>query len=309
MKLDLRALLIPILLAGACAEAGSDADVPEAAPLPAPQTVVDELLAADRAFATAAADTTGVEGVAAMFADDVIMTVPGRFAEGKASAIEAMASSPGAEGSTVSWTPVRGGISADGQHGFTYGYMTVRRADSTEVPMKYLSYWIKQPAGWRVAAFKRRPRPEGEVSLDLMPPVLPPAMVQPSTDAAATQAFGESLRAAEQAFSDEAQRTGNGIAFTRHGSPDAMNLGGPDDIGFVISADSIGAGMSLDSVPSEVNWSADRVIVASSGDLGVTFGMIRLNTPPADTTQPSQFPFFTIWRRNSTNDPWKYVAE
>jgi hypothetical protein len=49
------------------------------------------------------------------------------------------------------------------------------------------------------------------------------------------------------------------------------------------------------------------VIVASSGDLGVTIGMIHPNTPRAG--QPANFPFFTIWRRANPTAPWRYVAE
>ena len=54
-------------------------------------------------------------------------------------------------------------------------------------------------------------------------------------------------------------------------------------------------------------WAPDRVIVASSGDLGVTIGMIHPNRPEAG--QPTNFPFFTIWRRPSASAPWRYVAE
>jgi hypothetical protein len=58
-----------------------------------------------------------------------------------------------------------------------------------------------------------------------------------------------------------------------------------------------------------VAWAPDEgSIVASSGDLGVTFGFIRQNTPPP-AGQPSAIPFITIWRRASTADPWRYIAE
>src|SRR2546428_9713920 len=45
-----------------------------------PQTVVDELLAADRAFSAASAKTDLVSGLTAMFADDVAIPMPpGQF--------------------------------------------------------------------------------------------------------------------------------------------------------------------------------------------------------------------------------------
>ena len=49
-------------------------------------------------------------------------------------------------------------------------------------------------------------------------------------------------------------------------------------------------------------------LVASSGDLGLNWGYIRLHSPPADG-KPSAFPFFTIWRRAAPDQPWRYIAE
>ena len=49
---------------------------------------------------------------------------------------------------------------------------------------KYVSYWIKRPAGWRVAVYKRAPKPDGAVSMDLMAPSLPEQPLKATTDAA-----------------------------------------------------------------------------------------------------------------------------
>src|SRR5438132_3852280 len=49
-----------------------------------PQSAVDELLAADRAFAAASAATDLVSGLTAMFADEVAIPMPpGQFVDGK----------------------------------------------------------------------------------------------------------------------------------------------------------------------------------------------------------------------------------
>src|SRR5688500_9683428 len=118
-----------------------------------PASGVEELLAADREFSERSARTTVVPGLSAMFTDDVIMPQPGGiFAEGRAAAVAALVKSPGSAVASLTWAPIRGGISADGQHGFTFGYMTMRRPDSADVPLKYLSYWIRTAEGWRVAA-------------------------------------------------------------------------------------------------------------------------------------------------------------
>lgn len=53
--------------------------------------------------------------------------------------------------------------------------------------------------------------------------------------------------------------------------------------------------------------SAPRVLVASSGDLGITFGMIRIKKP--EPNGPKAVPFFTIWRRDNSSGVWRYIAE
>ena len=79
----------------------------------------------------------------------------------------------------------------------------------------------------------------------------------------------------------------------------------------MIGSEAIGRTVSAGDAPggSPVSWAPDRVIVASSGDLGVTIGMIRPNAQPADGSTPAGFAFFTIWRRATPKDPWRYVAE
>lgn len=279
-----------------------------------PQSVVEELLAADRGFAAEGRMSPLAEALAAMFAEDVMMPLPsGRFAQGRAEAIRALAENPLNTTSTAEWTPVRGGVAADGLHGFTFGYLTLHRADGTSVPAKYLGYWIKQSAGWRVAVYKRGPGAGGVLSLEAMPPSLPSHLVAPASEAAAIERARLSLERAEQAFSDEAQKIGLGPAFAKYGSADAVNMGGPQALHFVVGAEAIGRAIGAGATGSPgtvspVRWSADRVIVASSGDLGVTLGMIRRNTPPPDG-QPAATPFVTIWRRARLSDPWRYIAE
>jgi ketosteroid isomerase-like protein len=278
---------------------------------PTPQMAVADLLQADRAYAAASAKTDVVTGLSAMFADDVVMPVPGnRFAEGAKQAIEALRSNPDNAKSRAEWVPIRGGVSADGRHGFTFGFMTLNQPDGARVALKYLSYWIKRPDGWRVAAYKRGRAAPGQAPRDPMPPALPARMVAPTADAAVIERYRDSLDKAERAFSDDAQRIGLGAAFAQYGSADAVNMGGPNEAGFVVGSQAIGRAVSQGGPPtgSALSWAPDKVIVASSGDLGVTIGMIRRNTP-AEPGQPSAFPFFTIWRRASPDDPWKYVAE
>jgi ketosteroid isomerase-like protein len=278
----------------------------------APRAAVDDLIAADRAFSAAASSRNVVDAIAAMIAEDgrMLAPPPTNFARGRAQVAEVLRSNADNVNGRAEWTPVRGGISADGRHGFTFGYMTVTRADGTRVPWKYVAYWIKGTEGWRVAVYKRVRAGEGAASRELLPPSLPPRMTSPSSDGAAIAKYRASLDAAERAFSDEAQKIGLGAAFAKHGHGDAVNVGPATDPAFVFGADAIGRtiGAGSEGRPSPVSWAPDDVIVASSGDLGVTWGLIRRNdTPPVG--QPSAVPFLTIWRRATPSDVWRYVAE
>ncbi len=151
----------------------------------------------------------------------------------------------------------------------------------------------------------------GAVALTVMPPSVPDKLVAPAGDRAQRASIEQSVIAAEKAFSDEAQTIGLGPAFAKYGSADAMNMGGPNDASFVIGAEMIGksVGASLPTDSSPVSWSAESAIAASSGDLAVTIGYIRANTPAGSSQVQAPIPFFTIWRRASPAAPWRYVAE
>ena len=295
-----------LALAAACATASRP---PRAS---SPQAAVDELIAADRAFATAAENGDPIAKITSMLADDAMMPTPrGTFARSRAEAADALRAALGSARTRAEWSPVRGGISADGQHGFTFGYMTLTGPDTASVPLKYLSYWVREEEGWRVAAYRLARRAPGPVAVSMMPPSLPDRWVPPNADPEATAAHRASLIAAERAFSDRAQVIGLGPAFAEKGSADAMNMGGPDAASFVVGAPAIGQsiGAGAPQPTSPVSWAADRAVVASSGDLGVTFGLIRPNVPPPNATGPTGFPFFTVWRRASPGEPWRYIAE
>ena len=276
---------------------------------PSPKQVADELLAADRAFASASSKTDLITGISAMFASDVAMPAPGGVAYGSQKAIEALRANPANAGASATWTPARVAISRDGFHGFTAGFMTIKRADGSVNPAKYLAYWEKQRDGWRVRAYKRTPAkeaaPDTKVTY-LLPQQIMVSMLSPEKhdrDLA-------SLSDAEKAFAAEAQKIGLGPAFKKFGSVDAINLGGPGAPGFLWGneAISVAVGQNEPATGSSVNWGPEQAIVAVSGDFGVTIGYITPNKPGPDGKTPPGQPFFTIWRRDA-DGAWRYIAE
>jgi ketosteroid isomerase-like protein len=276
-----------------------------------PQRSVDELLAADRAFAKAAATTDLVTALSNMFVSNVVIQAPGGHVRGRDSVVAALSANADNRRSRVDWTPVRGGVSSDGRDGFTLGYMTITRPDGTIQPAKYVAYWVLRPAGWRVAAYKRVPRKAGEVSLALLPPSLP-VRALPRGDSATVARYADELSLAEHAFSRDAGPMGLGPAFFKWGAPDAALTGGADAVEFVRGPAAIAASVSEGLTPGIViTWAPTQVIVASTGDLGVSIGTIRIATPAAAgrAAETREVPFFTIWKRAYPSDPWRYVAE
>lgn len=279
---------------------------------PSPRSEGDTLLTAEKAFAAGAATTDAVTALTAMFAPDVIMPgPPGTLHRGLAAVTASLRANPDNLEGRVEWAPIRLGLSADGQHGFTFGFMSLRKKDGSTLPLKYMAYWVKGASGWRVAGYKRARRPEGEVAMTLMTPVLPAALVPATSNEAHLEALRQNLSAAERAFSDEAQRVGLGAAFTKWGSATAVNMGGPTSAGYVVGAAAIGrsVGAGAPGSTSPVEWSTAVALVASSGDLGISFGYIRPNGKPSEGAPPNGTPFFTIWHRPSATAPWRYIAE
>jgi hypothetical protein len=274
-----------------------------------PKSAADELLAADRAFAAAAVKTSLVSALGSMFAPDVALTYAGGIADGAVKAVAALKANPINAG-RIEWTPARVSVSGDRRHGFTAGFMTLHRADGTTTPMKYLAYWEKQQAGWRVLAYKRG---VAKAAAPAMPVsfVLPTQPAAAATDAATIERYRESLAEAERSFSRDAQTMGIGPAFTHYGHPDAINLGGPDVPTYLLGNEQIGARIGSGAPPntSPVNWGPEKTIVAASGDFGVTIGYIVQNKPGPDGKIPPGQPFFTIWKRDSPKDRWLYIAE
>lgn len=282
--------------------------VAHAQPAGSATAAVAQLLAADRHFAAVAPQRSVVDALGAMFAPDVSMQTPQGFVNGRDAVLAAVRANPVNQRGSLTWVPIRGGISGDGQHGFTFGYMTHRRDDSTSVPIKYMAYWVRRADGWRVTVYKRSVSSAAPASLTPMAPSLPARWGATLANASTAS---RDLAAAEAAFSDLAGKVGLREAFRLNGLADAVNMGGGSSASYVVGANAIAESVGQGEAPgtgSALRWSSDRVIVAASGDLGISIGTIVAPPQTAGGT-PARIPFFTIWRRNSASEPWRYVAE
>ncbi|HET8624088.1 MAG TPA: nuclear transport factor 2 family protein [Gemmatimonadales bacterium] len=276
---------------------------------PAPATAARELMAADRDFSRTSGGTDLVTGITRMFAPDVVMVAPSGIVRGAAEAEVALRSNPDNPRSRVTWIPIRGGVSADGEHGFTYGYMTMTRPDGSELPGKYVAYWRRTAEGWRVAAYKRAIRAAGPVTLDERAPAVPRAPASPN--ALESVRYTAELQQVEREFSRAAQN-GFAAAFRKYAAPDAAHIGGGNDASFLFGPDAISRPLGDPAPPGvTTTWEAADALAAASGDLGVTIGSITTATTATDSTEARRDnrPYFTIWRRDSPAAPWRFVVE
>lgn len=263
------------------------------------QVAYKALLAADRSWSDKARGKDAVSAIAAMMDAQAVIVSGGasELIRGPEAIRARLAAKPENLTSAVEWIPVGGGISADGTHGFTYGSMTVRPKDGAPQPLKYLAYWVKRPDGWRVAGYKRLGMREA-VTLTPAAPII-------GQGASRTDDPGVTLKASESAFSNDAQKIGLRAAFQKWGRAESINLGGPE--GIAIGAQAIGELLGPPEPVSSVTWAADEVLVAPSGDMGLSYGLLHINQPKPGG--PTVVPFFTIWARPAPGDPWRYVAE
>ena len=267
----------------------------------APRAAADALGKSARALERPS--PTGGDPLVGVLDEMVIAPMPGLAMPATRSALAARLREEEGEVARTEHRPVRIGISADGSHGFTLGHLSVHRADGSVRPAKYLAYWVMRPAGWRIVAFKRLFRDGAPVAAEVLAPLIPDRSVAASSDPLEAARDAASLEAAERAFAAEAQKIGLGPAFARYGRPDAVNMGRGEQV--TVGAANIGRDMG-DAPTSPVDWGPDGVLVAPSGDLGLSWGRIRSNDP---AQAKLSIPFFTVWQRDDRDAPWRYVAE
>jgi|CXWL01.1.fsa_nt_gi ketosteroid isomerase-like protein len=109
---------------------------------------MNELMAADRAFAALAAR----EGVPAAFAryaaSDALLVTSGSIASGADEVAQTFAQWP--QGARLEWAPETGRVSARGDMGWTWGNSVRVGADGTRTPGRYVSVWTRDYEGnWR----------------------------------------------------------------------------------------------------------------------------------------------------------------
>ena len=260
----------------------------------------DELLAADRAWATLGAATNLIESLVAPLASDGIFLAPGAgFLRGPDEVRDFLNTNPINIDSKWRWSVIRADVSSDGQSGYTYGYSEFELPSGVVLPGKYQAYWSRQSnGGWKMAAFKRSQRAPGAVSL-IPPPGFETPTTQhrryyPNTEPATELPV---LFGVDRAFSDAAQ-SGVADAFAAFVAPDGAQ-GGGNLVTWAFGPEAIRAAWA--GVAPTFTWAPELGDVATSGDLGFTVGYVYSGGVAFSK-------YFTVWQKQP-NGIWRYIVD
>jgi len=125
--------------------------------------------------------------------------------------------------------------------------------------------------------------------------------------AESTENWKQEILAAEQRFSNLAERKGIRCAFTTYMAEDAVLMRGNK---LVIGAESISTFFADQTVPENdesLTWKPDFVDVAASGDLGYTYGKYIYSFSDSTGKKVEHAGVFhTVWKRQA-DGTWRFV--
>ena len=111
------------------------------------------------------------------------------------------------------------------------------------------------------------------------------------------------IREAEEAFAQSADKNGVSAAFNEFAAEDAVISRGR----IIKSREAIGKFYETTSKDVKLSWKADTVLVATSGDLGYTYGSYLYQAKDSlGGVIQSRGVFHSIWRKQK-DGKWKFV--
>jgi ketosteroid isomerase-like protein len=307
-----RIALVLALLAAAC---GGAADL-----APSAQTVSPAALAADaraELFAADAAHTAAIEqlgpidGVLRPMAGNAVYLAPGiDLVRGRHDIREALvAECPDPEHTTLSRTLLGGDVSADGNFGFTFGWLYRSLPNGLFSYGAYVAVWQREDGeGFRVTAYHARPSVRRVPVRDGFPLLLagPGAGAVPHADS--MEQLRRSVRATDAAFAALSVEQGVSVAFPTYASPDFLLVFGGNFIGLIGQKEI--ADVYAGGSPAEtLDWAPVYAGAAASGDLAYTIGNAVDTFTMADgTVQRAYSKYLTLWARNA-DGAWRFIAD
>lgn len=114
----------------------------------------------------------------------------------------------------------------------------------------------------------------------------------------------EELLKTDRDFSDMSETKGMKAAFLEYIDSNGVLLR-PNRLP-IVGADAVDYLISLNDTSYKMSWSPKQAVVASSGDLGYTYGLYEVRPAQQDTVLYGTY--ISIWKREE-NGKWKFVLD
>ena len=268
----------------------------------------DELLRADVVRADSVARSGFATGLASNFAPDVIYLRGGLPTVRGIEIVRSILSAETlANNSTVRWQPVRAEASSDGKSGYSYGYTVYSTPATGSAALRidrYIAYWRKEPAGWKIAAYAET---YGSTPPALMRAVDLGSSMLADVDMSRRTGPLDEVRSADVDFSRDAGRRGTGEAFGLYAAENAQIFSGPGDL--TTGPQAIAQSFGPRDEKSSLAWRPVEGEVAASGDLGFTVGNAVFTGEREDGAAVIRYTkYLTVWKKQR-DGRWRYVVD
>jgi ketosteroid isomerase-like protein len=304
MRLARAMSLVVVLGSAACAFHHA-----EEPPAPIRSPTRDSLFAIDAARGEAAT-RQGFASAAGVWLDSsaVYLRAGAPIVYGRAAALSILTDAT-TEHPAYQIRPLGGGISRDGQGGYTFGVTTTALPNVDGPPTvrsdRYAAFWRRDRDGvWRIVAYAEIGGAPVASTVQIPSADLPPSLVIPRgrrSDAA------RQVRQADSAFALLADLQGTGIAFASYVAPQGVVFSGPE---IVIGTDAVRALFDEQQrAGGTLNWRPVYADAVNSGDLGFSIGEYVFTGRGANGTVVQRFgKYLTIWKKLPGGE-WRFVVD
>ncbi len=254
----------------------------------------------ERAFSRAATEKGVRDSFLAFIADDGILYRPGPV-KGK----EWLMPRPARPG-LLTWQPTYADISAAGDMGVTTGPWEFREKGPEDEPVGYGQFatvWKKQPDGsWKFAIDigTGHEKPAQPATPWTLPANFNRKKITAKVDTITMQS---SLLALDGEFSKASLAHGAAKAFLDYGA-DEIHFLRNDSFPIVGRKE---ASNALAAKAGALSWQPAKADVASSGDLGYTYGSFEFKASGANAATESGY-YMRVWKKQA-NGKWKVVLD
>jgi len=264
----------------------------------APDGALDDLFAAERAFAKDSTERGIRAAFLEHFASDGVDFRPGPGVMRERMLARPAPADPLAF--VLDWSPQAGGVARSGDLGYTTGPFSLANARDASAPTRYgyfFSVWKRENGRWRVAADAGVSTPAAPAPDSLAAPASKPASgLSWSSGGRGTEALlalersGRSLDPDPADASSYFELLGNPVRILREGSY------------AIVGADA--ARRALAAPGRRVVWTPSGAGASASDDLGYTYGRyVRF----IGTSEEATGYYVHVWQREGGN--WRIVAE